>query len=111
MLVWLELVGWYRSSAIWWTNKGYSRSVIFSLLAKSRARSKGILTSQRGSSGAGNRTYHTPFRCIGPILTTLRTFSLLRMPSRRPLVIPATLSSLVPLIMWLSEMSGENGQC
>jgi hypothetical protein len=51
------------------------------------------------------KTYHTPFRCMGPILTTLRAFSLLRMPSRRPLVIPATFSSLVPLIIWLSGMS------
>lgn len=27
-----------------WTNRGYSSSVIFSLFAKSRARSNGILT-------------------------------------------------------------------
>jgi len=46
--------------------------------------------------------YHTPLRCIGPILTTWRTFSLFRIPSRRPRVMPATLSSLVPLIIWLS---------
>ena len=50
----------------------------------------------------GSSTHHTPLRCIGPILTTWRTFSLLRMPSRRPRVIPATFSSFVPLIMWLS---------
>jgi hypothetical protein len=40
---------------------------------------------------------------MGPILTTCRVFSLLRMPSRRPRVMPATLSSFVPLIMWLSR--------
>lgn len=44
-------------------------------------------------------TYQTPFKCIGPIFTTCRIFSLFRMPSRLPLVMPATLSSLVPLIM------------
>jgi hypothetical protein len=49
------------------------------------------------------KTYHTPLRCIGPILTTCLIFSLLRIPSRRPRVMPATLSSLVPLIKWLSE--------
>ena len=48
-------------------------------------------------------TYQTPFRCIGPIFTTLRFFSLLRIPSRLPLVMPATLSSLVPLMVWLSS--------
>ena len=42
---------------------------------------------------------------MGPILTTWRTFSLFRMPSRRPRVIPATFNSLVPLIMWLSATS------
>ena len=47
-------------------------------------------------------THQTPFKCIGPILTTLRTFSLLRIPSLRPRVMPATLSSLVPLIIRLS---------
>lgn len=47
-------------------------------------------------------TYHTPFRCMGPIFTTWRTFSLLRIPSLLPRVMPATLRSLVPLIMWLS---------
>lgn len=47
-------------------------------------------------------TYQTPFRCMGPIFTTCRIFSLLRMPSLLPLVIPATFSSFVPLIMWLS---------
>lgn len=47
-------------------------------------------------------TYQTPFKCIGPIFTTWRSFSLLRIPSRRPRVMPATFSSFVPLIMWLS---------
>jgi hypothetical protein len=55
------------------------------------------------SSQIGDFSYQTPLRCIGPILTTWRTFSLLRIPSRRPRVIPATLRSLVPLIMWLSS--------
>lgn len=41
-------------------------------------------------------------RCIGPILTTCRTFSLFRIPSLLPRVIPATLRSFVPFIMWLS---------
>ena len=50
----------------------------------------------------GWEAYQTPFRCIGPILTTLRLFSLLRIPSLLPRVMPATLSSLVPLTMWLS---------
>lgn len=59
-----------------------------SLRASSRARSKGI---------------HTPLRFIAPILTTYRTFSDLRMPSRRPLVIPATFSSLVPLMKLVSS--------
>ena len=45
------------------------------------------------------RPYHTPLRCIGPIFTTCRNFSLFKIPSRRPLVIPATLRSLVPLII------------
>ena len=53
-------------------------------------------------SGQVVETYQTPFRCMGPILTTCRTFSLFRIPSRRPLVMPATFSNLVPLIMWLS---------
>lgn len=48
------------------------------------------------------RSYQTPFKCIGPIFTTERTFSLFKIPSRRPLVIPATLSNFVPLIIWLS---------
>jgi hypothetical protein len=43
--------------------------------------------------------YQTPLRCIGPILTTCLVFSLFKMPSRRPLVMPATLRSFVPLIM------------
>lgn len=50
----------------------------------------------------GTATYHTPLRCIGPIFTTCRTFSLFKIPSRLPRVIPATFNSLVPLIMWLS---------
>jgi hypothetical protein len=50
-------------------------------------------------------TYQTPLRCMGPILTTWRVFSLFSMPSRRPRVIPATFRSLVPLIMWLSSRS------
>jgi hypothetical protein len=44
-------------------------------------------------------TYQTPLRCIGPILTTWRTFSLFRIPSLRPRVMPATLSNFVPLII------------
>lgn len=71
-----------------WTNNGYNNSVIFSLLAKSKALSNGI---------------QTPLRCIGPILTTCRTFSLFRIPSLLPRVIPATLRSFVPFIMWLSS--------
>lgn len=43
---------------------------------------------------------------MGPILTTWRTFSLLRIPSRRPRVMPATFNSFVPLIMWLSAKGG-----
>lgn len=35
-------------------------------------------------------------------MTTCLIFSLFRMPSRRPLVIPATFNNFVPLIMWLS---------
>ena len=58
-------------------------------------------------------TYQTPLRCIGPILTTCRSFSLFRIPSRRPRVIPATFNSFVPLIMWLSTQpsvsTGRNG--
>ncbi len=46
--------------------------------------------------------YQTPLRCIGPIFTTCRSFSLLRIPSLRPRVIPATLRSFVPLMKWLS---------
>lgn len=42
--------------------------------------------------------YQTPLTCIGPILTTCRTFSFFKMASLRPLSIPATLNSLVPLI-------------
>lgn len=48
------------------------------------------------------KTYQTPFKCMGPILTTCRTFSLFKIPSRRPRVMPATFNSFVPLIMWLS---------
>lgn len=47
-------------------------------------------------------------RCIGPILTTWRIFSLFKMPSRRPRVMPATFNNLVPLIMALSI--GETSQ-
>ena len=76
------------------------------MFAKSRARSNGILmfvNNRIKYSGLENAaTYHTPLRCIGPIFTTWRVFSLLRMPSRRPRVIPATFNSFVPLIMWLS---------
>lgn len=39
---------------------------------------------------------------MGPIFTTCLVFSLFSIPSRRPLVMPATFRSLVPLIMWLS---------
>lgn len=58
--------------------------------------------------------YQTPLRCMGPILTTWRSFSLFKMPSRRPRVMPATFSNFVPLIMWLSAnvcepMSAEKG--
>lgn len=86
------------------TNKGYNRSVIFSLFANSNARSNGILHSLAGLIQFDQETYHTPFKCMGPIFTTWRIFSLFRMPSRRPLVIPATLSSFVPLIMELSAL-------
>lgn len=47
-------------------------------------------------------SYQTPFKCIGPILTTWRIFSLFKIPSRRPRVIPATFNNFVPLIIWLS---------
>jgi hypothetical protein len=80
--------------------------VIFSLLANSRARSKGILLVPMfrfAQNISDLKTYQTPFKCIGPILTTCFCFSLLRIPSRRPLVMPATLRSLVPLIIWLSD--------
>jgi len=59
--------------------------------------------AQRHSSSVGVPPYQTPLRCIGPILTTCLVFSLFKIPSRRPRVIPATFSSLVPLIMWLSS--------
>lgn len=56
--------------------------------------------------------YQTPLRCIGPIFTTCRVFSLFRIPSRRPRVMPATFRSLVPLIMWLSMvLSANHHQC
>ena len=58
-----------------------------------------IKVSRVRRGGENAPTYQTPLRCMGPILTTWRTFSLLRMPSRRPRVMPATFSSLVPLIM------------
>jgi hypothetical protein len=48
--------------------------------------------------------YHIPLRCIGPILTTFPAFSDFNIPSRHPRVMPATLSSFVPLIMWLSSL-------
>lgn len=92
-----------------WTNSGYKRSVIFSLFANSKARSKGILIDQIllvVRSGMSlflfGSTYQTPFKCIGPIFTTWRSFSLFKIPSRRPRVIPATFSNFVPLIIWLS---------
>lgn len=85
------------------TNKGYNDSVMPSLFAYSKARSKGILQSERWQRPRDGETYHTPLRCIGPIFTTCRFFSLLRMPSRRPRVIPATLRSFVPLMKWLSK--------
>ncbi len=74
----LWLVGWQSRAPMLWTNSGYRSSVIFSLLAKSRARSKGILqinevSKAQQSLHARNRraqTYQTPLRCIGPILTT-----------------------------------------
>lgn len=61
------------------------------------------LNEGEGSSSQGTATYHTPLRCIGPIFTTCRTFSLFKIPSRLPRVIPATFNSLVPLIIWLSN--------
>ena len=87
------------------TKRGYRSSVIFSLFAKSSARSKGILfcVSPSEMRMHTSNAYQTPLRCIGPILTTCRVFSLLRIPSRRPRVIPATLRSLVPLMKWLSS--------
>lgn len=60
--------------------------------------------SRKRSLHTQRHTYHTPFRCIGPIFTTWRIFSLFKIPSRRPRVIPATFRSLVPLIMWLSTL-------
>jgi len=45
-----------------------------------------------------SKLYQTPFKCIGPILTTCLVFSDLRIPSRRPRVMPATFRSFVPLI-------------
>lgn len=84
--------------------------MIFSLFAKSNARSNGILQRHQRQvlRIAKHVTYQTPLRCIGPILTTCRIFSLFKMPSRRPRVIPATLRSLVPLIMWLSAIRSAN---
>lgn len=61
-----------------------------------------MLVSQNQVAFGCVSTYQTPFKCMGPILTTWRTFSLFSMPSRLPLVMPATLSNFVPLIMWLS---------
>jgi hypothetical protein len=73
--------------------------VIFSLFAKSKALSKGILkTISAMLHFRYSLAHQTPFRCIGPILTTCLVFSDLRIPSRRPRVMPATLSNLVPLM-------------
>ena len=46
--------------------------MIFSLLAKSSALSKGILFPSVwvGAGAAKKVTHQTPFRCIGPIFTT-----------------------------------------
>jgi hypothetical protein len=55
-----------------------------------------------GRDKLAHPTYQTPLRCIGPIFTTCLIFSLLRIPSLRPRVIPATFNSLVPFIIWLS---------
>lgn len=71
------------------TNSGYSKSTMRSRAENSNARSYGI---------------QTPLRYIVPIFTTCRTFSLFRIPSRRPRVMPATFRSLVPLIMLLSSL-------
>lgn len=112
VLVWL--VGWYRRAPMLWTNNGYKSSVIFSLFAKSSALSKGILMEGLACTSANSKlgiyvgqTHQTPLRCIGPILTTCRIFSLLRIPSRRPRVMPATFKSFVPFIIWLSAFQGQ----
>jgi hypothetical protein len=49
-------------------------------------------------------TYQTPLKCIGAILTTWLVFSLFKMPSLRPRVMPATFNSFVPLMKWLSSL-------
>lgn len=98
--------GLYNRPPMLCTNKGYRRSVIFSLFANSSARSKGILyRNQQCDLEAWSKlaTYQTPLRCIGPILTTCRVFSDFSMPSRRPRVMPATFRSFVPLMKWLSR--------
>lgn len=124
MFVRVWLVGWYNRPPMLWTNRGYNKSVIFSLLANSSARSNGILHllvsslfyKKKKKKTGREETYQTPFKCMGPILTTWRIFSLFKIPSRRPRVIPATLSSLVPLIIWLSllvsinELQGWGGE-
>ena len=86
------------------TKRGYSKSVIFSLFANSKARSYGILSMSVNGQWENHWevTYQTPLRCMGPILMTWRSFSLFKIPSRRPLVMPATFKSLVPLTIWLS---------
>lgn len=86
-------------------NKGYNRSVILNLAARSLALSKVIL--KKGGLDDDDQlmrmgTYHTPFRCIAPTFTTTRPFSFLSIPSRLPLDMPTTFSSFVPLIISLS---------
>lgn len=49
--------------------------------------------------------YQTPLRCLGPVFTICFVFSLVRISSHRPPVIPATFRSLVPLIMWSSRFA------
>jgi hypothetical protein len=68
------------------TKRGYNLSTTFSFNSNSRARSNGI---------------HTPFKYAGPSLMTWRVFSALSITSLQPRFIPATLSSFVPLIIWL----------
>ena len=63
-----------------------------------------IVVSPAQKMVLSRETHQTPFKCIGPIFTTCLVFSLLRIPSRRPRVMPATFNSFVPLIMWLSSL-------